>query len=70
MLMDMIWSKVEEKFTMLQAAFRFFDKDNSGELSFNEWAIGIESIGLKLTQAELRKSFKFLDVDGDGTIGF
>ena len=68
--MDMIWAKIEEKFTQLQSAFRFFDKDNSGELSFNEWAIGIEGLGLKLTSSELRKSFKFLDIDGDGNIGF
>jgi Ca2+-binding EF-hand superfamily protein len=66
----MVWKKIEEKFQKLNAAFRFFDRDNQGHFGYNEFCYGLDKIGLKLTSEDLRKVFKHIDLSGDGKINF
>lgn len=69
-LLDMVWSKIEEKFSKLQAAFRFFDRSNVGFVTYNEFAYGLERIGMKLSSEDVRKVFSHLNLNGDGKITF
>jgi calmodulin len=54
--------------TELRAAFRVFDKDNSGTISASELRQVMSSIGEDLTGKEIDEMIREADQDGDGTI--
>lgn len=66
----MVWKKIEEKFGKLNAAFRFFDWENQGHFRYNEFAHGLDRIGLKLNSEDIWKVFSHIDLTGDGKINF
>ena len=41
-MLQVIGSKINERFTSINAAFRFFDADYNQKITFNEFAQGIE----------------------------
>ena len=51
------------------AAFRQFDKDDSGTISINELRILLEDSG-EFTNDDLDKMLKDMDKDQDGTINY
>ena len=58
----------------LEKLFRHYDRDNSGELGFEEFKNAIrKDVGMKesdATDGEIKEIFKHLDNDSSGTIGF
>lgn len=36
-VLEFIWSKIDERFSKLQEAFRFFDKNNNSKVTFPEF---------------------------------
>lgn len=50
------------------AAFRVFDKDNSGTISADELKHVMKSLGEDLTDAEIDEMIREADKDHDGTI--
>lgn len=52
-------------------SFKFFDIDNSGDLSPDEFAKAIEKIGIQIpTKQDLKTLFSLYDADGSGTIDY
>ena len=68
--MDIVWQKIEERFSLIKTAFRYFDKDNSGSISYNEFVYGVENLGIKLSNEQLRRVFQYIDQDSNGSINF
>jgi Ca2+-binding EF-hand superfamily protein len=57
--------------TVLSRAFKYFDLDNSGSVSFSEWTRAIEKIGVGVADpAELRRVFDAYDTDGSGSLDY
>jgi len=52
----------------LEAAFKQFDKDNSGTLDWDEMKAAFKVSGLGVSDDVLRTSFKRLDKNGDGLL--
>ena len=51
-------------------AFRRFDKDGSGELTKAEFAQAMLSLGFEATEAQVDRTWRHLDVDGDGSVPY
>ncbi|GAA5919149.1 hypothetical protein JCM6882_005500 [Rhodosporidiobolus microsporus] len=54
----------------LRQAFRFFDKDGCGTISPAELKHVMESLGERLSDAEIDHMIKAVDKDGDGLVSF
>jgi Ca2+-binding EF-hand superfamily protein len=54
----------------LIAAFKFFDKDNSGYITAEELKTVLDGMGEKLTKSEIEEVIRLADVDGDHTINY
>ena len=67
-LMTLINIKIEERFSNLSKAFRFFDEDGNREITLHEFANSIEKMRIKLSKQDIQLVFNFLDKDGDGFI--
>lgn len=53
----------------IEALFRWFDKDNSGAISLNEFLVGIRGELSEARQQLVKLAFDVLDHDGSGKIG-
>jgi Ca2+-binding EF-hand superfamily protein len=62
--------RIEEKFKNFRIAFRSFDKNYDGNLSFKEFMNGLENIGIRLNLEDFLTIFKSLDFDNKGEIDF
>ena len=64
------FSKDDDHENDLIAAFRVFDKDNSGKISASELRHVMTNLGEKLTDEEVDEMMKEADIDGDGEINY
>jgi hypothetical protein len=46
--LELIWLRINEKFSNLSAAFRFFDQNFNNRVSFNEFSKGLETLKVKV----------------------
>ncbi|KAK7385961.1 hypothetical protein VNO78_31968 [Psophocarpus tetragonolobus] len=60
----------EEEIQGLKAMFTNMDTDNSGTITYEELRAGLQRLGSKLTEAEVRQLMDAADVDGNGTIDY
>lgn len=56
-LVRYIHMRLEEKFKDFRKAFRSFDKNYDGNLSFKEFMSGLENIGIRLSLEDFLKIF-------------
>ncbi|XP_035677686.1 calmodulin-like [Branchiostoma floridae] len=52
------------------AAFKMFDKDNSGYIDKNEIIQGMAQLGMQVTEEEAEEMLQEADTDGDGRINY
>jgi len=52
----------------IESAFRRFDTNKDGAISFNELKAGLSSCGILFTDQEVETCFAVADVDGDGEV--
>ena len=69
-LIKYVHIRIEEKFKDFRHAFRSFDKNFDGNLSFKEFMCGLENIGIILSLEDFQKIFKALDYDNAEDIDF
>ncbi|XP_028760333.1 calcium-dependent protein kinase 33 isoform X1 [Neltuma alba] len=60
----------EEEIQGLKAMFTNMDTDNSGTITYEELKEGLQRLGSKLTEAEVKQLMEAADVDGNGTIDY
>ncbi|KAL2316755.1 hypothetical protein Fmac_030631 [Flemingia macrophylla] len=60
----------EEEIQGLKAMFTNMDTDNSGTITYEELRAGLQRLGSKLTEAEVKQLMDAADVDGNGTIDY
>mmetsp|Transcript_36437 Transcript_36437/g.102922 ORF Transcript_36437/g.102922 Transcript_36437/m.102922 type:complete len:346 (+) Transcript_36437:34-1071(+) len=69
-----IWKKFidnhDDEVKLLQKAFQFFDKDNDGSLSIDEFQIANRELGNLLTDEEIKQFVDLVDVTHDGNIQY
>lgn len=65
-----IHSRIEEKFKDYRRAFRHFDVNFDGQLSFQEFIAGCEFSGIHLGIKDSRYVFNTLDYDNEGSVDF
>ncbi|CAI9773435.1 unnamed protein product [Fraxinus pennsylvanica] len=54
----------------LKAMFTNMDTDNSGTITYEELKTGLDRLGSKLTETEVKQLMEAADVDGNGTIDY
>ena len=59
---------IDEGLSNIQTMFREMDKDGKGGITRKELTQGLDSIGLELTEAELKACFDCCDANGDDHI--
>ncbi|CAL0310855.1 unnamed protein product [Lupinus luteus] len=60
----------EEDIQGLKAMFTNMDTDKSGSITYEELKAGLQRLGSKLTEAEVKQLMEAADVDGNGTIDY
>ncbi|XP_073225168.1 calcium-dependent protein kinase 2-like [Cicer arietinum] len=58
----------EEEIRGLKSMFTNMDTDNSGTITYEELKAGLQRLGSKLSEAEVKQLMEAADVDGNGTI--
>jgi len=61
--LELIWMRIDERFSNFSAAFRFFDMNFNNRVSFNEFSQGIETLKVKITLKEQLECFNYLDTE-------
>ncbi|KAK7316763.1 hypothetical protein RJT34_00470 [Clitoria ternatea] len=59
-----------EEIQGLKAMFTNMDTDKSGSITYEELKAGLQRLGSKLTEAEVKQLMEAADVDGNGTIEY
>lgn len=62
--------RIEQKFKDYRSAFRLFDLNHDGSISFEEFVVFAEFTGVQLPISDFRLIFDTLDYDGNGEIDF
>lgn len=69
-VVEFVWSKIEEKFSNLAKAFRFFDLDNNTQLTRKEFRDGLERLKIKITDEDRELVFNYLDNSQNGWLSY
>ena len=69
-LLSLVSYKLYERFGTLREAFRYIDTDHSQSISINEFAQAIDFFRLKISFADVKKLFLYMDATNDGSIGY
>eukprot|EP00347_Sterkiella_histriomuscorum_P007996 403346767 len=69
-LVRYVHMRIEEKFKDFRHAFRSFDRNYDGNLSFKEFMSGLENIGIRLNLEDFLKIFQVLDYNQTNDIDF
>lgn len=62
--------RMEEKFKNIGHAFRTFDTDGDSRITFQEFWLGLEKIGIFMNRATCQELFDYLDENNDKYIEF
>ena len=64
-------NKTQSEETILARNLQYFDSDNDGIISMNEWFKAIEKVGVILPSVEnLKALFEIYDVNGNGELDY
>jgi len=58
---ELTWIRIQERFSTFSAAFRFFDKNQCGKVTFDMFLMSCDALKVKLSSKDLHLVFKFLD---------
>ncbi|RYQ86139.1 hypothetical protein Ahy_B10g105820 isoform B [Arachis hypogaea] len=60
----------EEEISGLKEIFKMIDTDNSGQITFEEFKVGLRTFGANLSESEIYDLMQAADVDNSGTIEY
>ncbi|XP_045181596.1 uncharacterized protein LOC123540559 [Mercenaria mercenaria] len=63
-------ANIEAEIKDIAAAFRVFDKDNSGTITADEIRAVLRMSGEEVDEAEIEEMLRMVDIDGDGNISY
>ena len=66
--MEMIWSRIEERYGSFSQAFRLFDRAGNGHVTIDSFMMGLEAMHAKLSSKDSLEVFKHLDEGQKGYI--
>lgn len=69
-LLEYIHDKIKEKYPKMAKAYRFFDTDHKTAITKEEFAKGLSSLKIVLSEKEIDKTFEFLDKNNDGLLTY
>ena len=69
-MLKQIHSRIEQKFKDYRNAFRHFDLNFDSQLSFEEFVVQSEFIGVSMSINDFKLVFKTLDYDNKSEIDF
>ena len=62
------WEDKDKREKDLKEAFKVFDKDESGKISFNELKSALTKLGEKMSDEDVREMIKEADLNEDGEV--
>ena len=68
--LELIWLRLDERFSNFSAAFRFLDMNFNNRVSFNEFSKGLETLKVKISLREQLECFKYLEPDNKDYITY
>lgn len=68
--MEFIWIKIQERFSTISPAFRFFDKTMNGCITFDQFVMALEVLKVKLQSKDLLLVFNHLDSGKKGYLDY
>ena len=68
--LEFIWIRIQERFKNFSPAFRFFDKNCEGKVTFDQFVVSLETLKVKFSSKDLLMVFKYLDKEQKGYIDY
>lgn len=68
--LEVIAVRLNERFHKLNEAFRFFDVNFKNQITFNEFAKGLETLKVKVSLKDQYRCFKYLDSEEKGFVTY
>jgi Ca2+-binding EF-hand superfamily protein len=69
-VLDFVRDKVEAKSKTMQKVFRQFDENKDGDISYDEFRMGLRHLGVDLSDGDYAMLVAKVDVDGEGTVDY
>ena len=69
-MLEFCWSRIQERFKKFSPASRFFDLNYNNRISFNEFALGLENLKIKLSSRDALLIYNYLDNNRKGYIDY
>ena len=69
-VLDQVREKVEAKSKNITKVFRQFDENKDGDISYDEFRLGLRHLGIQLSDDDYNVLVKKVDVDGEGTVDY
>lgn len=69
-VLDMVRDKVEAKSKRMANVFRQFDENKDGDISYDEFRLGLAHLGVELSDDDYGMLVAKVDVDGEGTVDY
>lgn len=68
--LDLLWNKIQSRFSKVADAFRFFDINHNGTLHLNEFELSLHKLNFKFTPKQIKQMFAYIDTNNDGNIQY
>lgn len=69
-MLDLLWIKLDERFTSMSDAYRYFDRNFNNRVSFGEFQKALDHLRIKFQVSMIDEIFQFLDKGRKGYIGY
>ena len=69
-MLDLLWIKLDERFTSMKDAWRYFDRNFNNRVSFGEFQKALDHLRIKFQVSMIDEIFQFLDKGQKGYIGY